>query len=45
MKYNTKRNKLLMQKNLAIENAMMLNRYYNLVITLQKEEMGIVTIL
>ena len=28
-----------------IENAMMLNRYYNLVIALQKKEMGIVTTL
>ena len=34
-----------MQKNLAIENAMMLNGYYNSVITLQKEEMIIVSIL
>ena len=45
MKHNAKRNKLLIQKNLATENAIMLNRYYNSVITLQKEEIYIVTAL
>ena len=33
-----------MQKNLAKENTMMLNGYYNLVIPLQKEEISIVTV-
>ena len=38
MKYNAKQNKLLDEKNYAIENANTLNTYYNSVITLQKEE-------
>ena len=45
MKYNAERNKLLIQKNLAVENAIISNRYYKSVIILQKEEIDIVTIL
>ena len=45
MKYNAERNKLLIQKNLAIENAIISNRYYKSVIILKKEEIDKVTIL
>ena len=44
MKYNAKQSKLLTEKNHAIENTTILNRYYNSVITLQKEEMNRLTI-
>ena len=43
MKYNAEQNKLLDEKNYAIENANILNTYYNSVITLQKEEMNRLT--
>ena len=44
IKHHTERNKLLVQKNLAKENTIILNKYCNSVIKLQKEEINIVTV-